>query len=374
MDLGLSAVNRRDMIAAAAALGAAGAWGGRSPGQTSNGAARPGPRNLITDVQGLRVGQSQELTVRTGVTVILPDEAAVVAADVRGGGPATRETDATDAQNLVRAFDAIVLSGGSVYGLAAADGVVAWLGDHGRGFALNPAPGTPRSPVVPAAALYDLANRGAKGWGLDPPYKALGIKAIETASETFELGTAGAGYGAMAGALKGGIGSASIVTADGLTVGALVAVNCAGSVTAPGTRQFWAAPFEIGAEFGGLGSAALRGAPDDWGRPRASPKPRENTTLAVVATDAKLSGDEAKRVAIMAQDGMARAIRPSHSPFDGDIVFAMATGRRDLSEPRAFTTARIGALAADTLARAIARAVYEATPWPGSAVPTWKTS
>jgi L-aminopeptidase/D-esterase-like protein len=352
MDLGISAVNRRDMIAAAAALGAAGVWGGRSPGQTSIGAARPGPRNLITDVQGLRVGQSQELTARTGVTVILPDEAAVVAADVRGGGPATRETDATDAQNLVRAFDAIVLSGG----------------------ALNPAPGTPRSPVVPAAALYDLANRGAKGWGLDPPYKALGIKAIETASETFELGTAGAGYGAMAGALKGGIGSASIVTADGLTVGALVAVNCAGSVTAPGTRQFWAAPFEIGAEFGGLGSAALRGAPDDWGRPRASPKPRENTTLAVVATDAKLSGDEAKRVAIMAQDGMARAIRPSHSPFDGDIVFAMATGRRDLSEPRAFTTARIGALAADTLARAIARAVYEATPWPGSAVPTWKTS
>jgi L-aminopeptidase/D-esterase-like protein len=338
----------------------------------AQGAARPGPRNLITDVAGLKVGQAQDIAVRTGTTVILPDEAAVVAADVRGGGPATRETDATELQNLVHAFDAIVLSGGSVYGLAAPDGVVAWLGAHGRGYGLSPKPGTPKSPVVPAAALYDLANDGNKGWGLRPPYWDLGLQAVQAVSDRFELGTAGAGYGAMAGSLKGGLGSASIVTADGFTVGALVAVNAAGSVVAPGTRQFWAAPFEIGAEFGGLGASQLHAGPDDWGRPKPHINARENTTLAVVATDAKLTSDEAKRVAIMAQDGMARAIRPSHSPFDGDIVFAMPTGKVDVPEPRAATTARLGALAADTLARAIARAVYEATPWPGSDVPTWK--
>jgi L-aminopeptidase/D-esterase-like protein len=364
-------MNRRDVIAALG-LGAGALALSREALAQAQAGAHPGPRNLITDVAGLRVGQAQDPAARTGTTVILPDEAVVVAADVRGGGPATRETDATDLQNLVHAFDAVVLSGGSVYGLGAADGVVAWLGAHNRGFTMAPAPGVPKSPVVPSAALYDLANGGAKGWGMEPPYKALGVRALEAASDHFDLGTAGAGYGAMAGGLKGGIGSASMVTADGITVGALVAVNSAGSVVAPGIRQFWAAPFEIGAEFGGLGSANLKGPPDDWGRARPNPKPRENTTLAVVATDAKLTPDEAKRVAIMAQDGMARAIRPSHSPFDGDIVFAMATGKRDVGEPRAFTTARIGALAADTLARAIARAVYEATPWPGTSVATWR--
>jgi L-aminopeptidase/D-esterase-like protein len=362
-------VNRRDVLAGAAAgAGMLAAGGAFAQGEAS---ARPGPRNLITDVAGLKVGQAVDPSRRTGTTVILPDVAAVVAADVRGGGPATRETDATELQNLVHAFDAIVLSGGSVYGLAAADGVVAWLGAHDRGYGLVQRPGVPKSPVVPSAALYDLANGGDKAWGLNPPYRDLGLEAVQALSDRFDLGTAGAGYGAMAGPLKGGLGSASIVTADGFTVGALVAVNSAGSVVAPGTRQFWAAPFEIGKEFGGLGTAELKGAPDDWGRPRP-PRPRENTTLAVVATDAKLTPDEAKRVAIMAQDGMARAIRPSHSPFDGDLVFAMATGKVDLPASRDFVTARLGALAADTLARAIARAVYEATPWPGSDVATWR--
>ncbi len=364
-------MNRRDVLAAAMAVGAlAGPGAAQSRGEAA--AARPGPRNLITDVAGIRVGQAQDPDRRTGTTVILPDQAAVMASDVRGGGPATRETDAMELQNLVHAFDAVVLSGGSVYGLAAADGVVAWLGAHDRGYGLVVRPGVPRSPVVPAAALYDLADGGQKAWGLDPPYRALGLAAVQAVSDRFELGTAGAGYGAMAGPLKGGLGSASIVTSDGFTVGALVAVNSAGSVVAPGTRQFWAAPFEIGAEFGGLGTASLRGLPDDWGHARAAPRPRENTTLAVVATDARLTPDEAKRVAIMAQDGMARAIRPSHSPFDGDLVFAMATGKVDVTEPRAFTTARLGALAADTLARAIARAVYEASAWPGSDVATWR--
>jgi L-aminopeptidase/D-esterase-like protein len=176
----------------------------------------------------------------------------------------------------------------------------------------------------------------------------------------------------MAGALKSGVGSASVITRDGYAVGAVVAVNSFGSVVAPGGRAFWAAPYEIGGEFGGLGSAGLKAVPEAWANARARPEPRKNTTLAVVATDARLTPPEAKRVAIMAQDGLALAIHPSHSPFDGDIVFAMATGRIDLAEPRAFSTAKIGALASETVARAIARAVYEATPWPGSAVPTWK--
>lgn len=343
------------------------------PGRALAAEARPGPRNLITDVAGIRVGQVEDLAVRTGVTVVLPDEAAVVASDIRGGGPATRETDATALENLVHAFDAIVLSGGSVYGLAAADGVVGWLGARGRGFSLVPRKGVPVSPVIPAAALYDLANGGRKDWGVDPPYRALGMKAVESAGLHFALGTAGAGCGAMAGGLKGGVGSASIVSSDGITVGALVAVNSAGSVTAPGGKTFWAAPYEIDGEFGGLGPAGLKATPEDWSRGRPAPEARKNTTLAVVATDAKLTPNEAKRVAMMAQDALALAIRPTHTPFDGDVVFAMATGKIEIAEPRPFATARIGVLATDTLARAIARAVYEATPWPGTTVPTWKT-
>lgn len=334
--------------------------------------ARPGHRNLITDVPGLAVGQAQDADVRTGVTVVLPDERAVCACDVRGGGPGTRETDALSPENLVDAVDAVVLSGGSVYGLAAADGVTAWLGANGRGFGLIDMPGVPRSPVVPAAILFDLANGGDKTWGLEPPYRRLGIAAAEAAARDFELGTAGAGYGAMAGQLKGGIGSVSIVTEDGLTVGAIVAVNSFGSVVAGDDRTFWAAPFEIGDEFGGLGSAGLAAAPDDWGLAKAAPAARANTTIAVIATDAALTPAQAKRVAVMAQGGLARAIRPIHSPFDGDVVFALSTARQPLAEPAPLAIARLGALAADCLARAVARAVHEATSWPGAEVRCWR--
>ena len=337
----------------------------------SGSGARPGPRNLITDVAGLTVGQAHDMAVRTGVTVLLPDERAVCAADVRGGGPGTRETDALASDTLVDAVDAVVLSGGSSYGLAAADGVTAWLGAQGRGFSMRPAPGVPNSPVVPAAILFDLANGGDKTWGLEPPYRRLGIAAAEAAAPDFQLGTAGAGCGAMAGKLKGGVGSASIV-ADGMTVGALVAVNSFGSVVGGDGRTFWAAPFEIDGEFGGLGPAGLASGPDDWGLAKAAPTVRGNTTIAVVATDVALTPAQAKRVAVMAQDGLARAIRPVHTPFDGDIVFALSTGRLPLAEPAAFTLARIGALAADCLARAIARGVHEAAPWPGAEVPIWR--
>ncbi|WP_397419389.1 P1 family peptidase [Phenylobacterium sp.] len=331
--------------------------------------ARPGPRNAITDVPGLKIGQAEDEAARSGVTVILPDNRAVCAVDVRGGAPGTRETDALAPENLVDAVDAVVLSGGSVYGLAAADGVVAWLGARGRGYGL--VDGIPRSPVVPAAILFDVANGGEKAWGESPPYRALGRSAIEAAGLDVRLGTAGAGYGAMAGSLKGGDGSASAVTSDGFWVGAHVAVNSWGSVIAPGGRTFWAAPYEIEGEFGGLGAAGLAGPPEVWGLAKRAVETR-NTTIACVATDAVLNPAQAKRLAVMAQDGLARAIRPIHAPFDGDVVFALSTGARPLVEPDNFTLARLGALAADVLARAVARAVFAATPWPGTEVPCWR--
>jgi len=331
-----------------------------------------GLRNLITDVPGLSVGGAVDARARTGVTVILPDERAVCAVDVRGGAPGTRETDALGADNLVDAVDAVVLSGGSVYGLAAADGVAVWLGSLGRGYDLARGPGIPLAPVVPAAILYDLANGGDKDWGLMPPYRDLGIAAAQAAGRTFDLGTAGAGAGAMAGSLKGGLGSASAVTPDGFTVGALVAVNSFGSVVAPGGAAFWAQAFEIEGELGGLTPSPFRAAPDDWGLSKRDPKLGANTTIACVAVDAILDPAQARRLAVMAQDGLARAIRPVHTPFDGDVVFALATGHRPLPEPAAFSLTRLGALAADCLARAIARGVYEARPWPGTNILSWR--
>ncbi|MBI1186283.1 MAG: hypothetical protein GC206_02980, partial [Alphaproteobacteria bacterium] len=200
--------------------------------------ATPGPRNDLTDVAGLRVGCAADARVRTGVTVVLPDQPAVCAVSVQGGGPGTRESDVLRAGNLVQSVDAITLSGGSVYGLAAADGVAAALGAAGRGFQLRDAPGVPRSPIVPGAILYDLANGGDKAWGDAPPYRALGQAALGAAAHGVPLGNAGAGFGAAAGALKGGQGSVSICTADGVTVAALVCVNAFGSVTMPGGKAF----------------------------------------------------------------------------------------------------------------------------------------
>ncbi|AQS89327.1 peptidase T4 [Neoasaia chiangmaiensis] len=340
--------------------------------QAQQQAGGPGQRNAITDVAGLTVGQAQDEQVRSGVTVILPDQRATAAVDVRGGGPGTRETDALAPWNLVRSVDAIVLSGGSVYGLAAADGVAAWLGAQGRGFALGHKSGVPVSPIVPTAILYDLDDGGNKNWGFNPPYRDLGLRAVRDTHSDVALGTVGAGYGATAGSLKGGIGTASYVTHDGITVGAIVACNSVGSVVMPETRRFWAAPFEIGREFGGLGLLPGHAAAEDWGDAKINPSPRANTTIACIATDADLDSDECKRVAIMAQDGLARAIRPAHSPFDGDTIFTLATARRPLpSGARALLTARIGALAGDVLARAIARAVYEARLPPGMGGRSW---
>lgn len=334
--------------------------------------ARPGPLNLITDVPGLSVGQAVDPDARTGVTVILPHRQAVCAVDVRGGGPGTRETDALGADTLVETADAVVLSGGSVYGLAAADGVAAWLGLRGRGFGMVNRPGVPVSPIVPAAILYDLANGGDKSWGLEPPYRRLGLQAVQACSETFELGAAGAGAGAMAGRLKGGMGSASIITDDGPAVGAVVAVNSFGSVVVPGSRAFWAAPFEVDGEYGGVPPSLARVAADDWGLAKGEAQAGVNTTIACIATDAILTPAQARRVAIMAQDGLARAIRPVHAPFDGDVVFVLSTGLRPLPDLADLAIARIGSLAADTLARAVARGVYEARAWAGDDTLCWR--
>jgi D-aminopeptidase len=362
--------HRRLVLAALAAFGATA--GAKAAGPPP--APVTGPRNLITDVEGLKVGQAEDAGARTGVTVILPDQAAVCAVDVRGGGPATRETDVLRPENLVQTVDAIVLSGGSVYGLASGDAVAAALGAKGRGFAMAPMPGVPPSPIVPTACLYDLANGGDKTWGEATPYRVLASKALASAAEDFRLGTAGAGAGAGSGGIKGGTGSASAVTADGFTVGALVAVNSMGSATAPGSKRFWAAPYEIGKEFGGLGPVDIHALPDDWMAALMKARARENTTIACVATDAVLTRVECQRIAIMAQDGLPRALRPVHSPFDGDLVFALSTGRKPISGPmpREFVVARLGALAADTLARSIARGVYEATAWPGDRIKAWR--
>jgi L-aminopeptidase/D-esterase-like protein len=319
--------------------------------------------NLITDVPGLEVGNAHDVAALTGTTVIVPDKAAVCGVDVRGGGPGTRETDALAPENLVDAIDAIILSGGSVYGLAAADGVAAIMGSQGKGFGLMDLPGVPKSPVIPAAILYDLANGGDKKWGEMPPYRALGIEALDKAATQFELGAIGAGYGARAGALRGGLGSASQRTQDGINVGALVAVNCFGSVIMPGSDAFWAWPLERADEAGGKRpDSNLNVAGDDWGLAKANPASvgRTNTTIAVVATDVALTPAQAKRVAQMASAGLARAIRPIFAPFDGDVVFALSTARQPLPEPTAYNLARIGALAADCLARAVMRGVHAA--------------
>lgn len=321
---------------------------------------RPGTRNLITDVAGLRIGNAEDERARTGVTVLLCDEPATASVDVRGGAPGTRDVEALDPVSLVDTVDAIALSGGSAFGLDAPSGVQSLLRERGRGFQI--APGAPRVPIVPGAILFDLANGGDKDWGEMPPYRALGRRAAEHASLAFKLGNAGAGLGATAGAYKGGLGSASCVTEDGITIGAIVAVNALGSPFIPGTDIFWAFPFEQDGEFGAraptgpLPQRDLDLPPDMKGAARAG----GNTTIAIVATDAVFSPVELKRIAIMAADGFARALRPVHTPFDGDLVFALATGRKTLSSARPRESMRVGMMAADCLARAIARGVYEA--------------
>ena len=321
-----------------------------------------GPKNCLTDVPGLAVGHAEEEAARTGVTVVLPDAPVICAADVRGGGPGTRETDALSQIGLVDRVDALVLSGGSVYGLAAADGVTARLGARGQGFSLIDTPGVPPSPIVPAAILYDLANGGDKSWGEDPPYRALGGRALDAVSaDASALGPVGAGIGAIAGAHRGGIGCASWQMPDGATVAALAAVNSFGSAYHPGTDRFWAAPFEVDGEFGGRGAGegTAHGLPPDTKLgTKLAAAARTNTTLVVVATDAALTKPQAGRLAVMAQDGLSRAIRPAHGPTDGDVVFTLSIGE---GEPASLgELLALGTVAGDVVTRAVARGVFAA--------------
>lgn len=323
-----------------------------------------GAKNLITDIQGLQIGHAVDAGARTGVSVIVPDTPAVIAASISGGGPGTRETDALKPETLVARADAIVLSGGSVYGLDAASGVTSAMGAQGRGFAT----GAPKpSPIIPAAILFDVANGGDKDWGDTPPYNALGRTAYENLSRDFALGNIGAGFGAGAGGLKGGLGSASSVLDGKVKIGALIAVNPLGSVVDEAGR-FWAQSLAL--EVDGapeFGLAKLDGQmADSSAHPMQGSKiaaALTNTSIGVVATAADLSVAEATRLAIMAQDGLARAIRPVHTPFDGDAIFVLATGAEKLAEAddmRPLALAELGALAADCVSRAVARGVFEA--------------
>ncbi len=323
---------------------------------------QPGPLNLITDVPGLRVGNASDDAIKTGTTVLMGDAPFTAGVHVMGGAPGTRETDLLAPDKTVEQVDALVLSGGSAFGLDAASGVADALRLAGRGFAV----GDQRVPIVPGAILFDLLNGGEKDWA-ENPYKRLGAEAFHNASTTFDLGTVGAGTGATTAKLKGGLGSASLVLPSGATVGAMVAVNALGSATVGETSHFWAAPFEMSDEFGGLGPAPTF---PDTTQVSVKSAQHANTTIGIVATDAALTQAQCTRLAMAAHDGFARALIPSHTPMDGDLIFAASTGAHAMSNPIA-ETLTVGHAAALCMSRAIARAVYAATPAENDTLPCW---
>ena len=316
-----------------------------------------GKNNSLTDVEGLLVGHFTDTKAACGVSVAICPEGATAGVDVRGSAPGTRETDLLAPLNLVEKVQAIVLTGGSVYGLSAADGVVRWLSKKGWGFPLDAGN---VAPIVPAAALFDLG----RGKDYIPAIDAAwGTKACKNAGpDAFPLGCVGVGTGALSGGIKGGLGTASEVLASGLTVAAMVAVNSLGSVIDPATGQPWEIRMEQGTEFGKQGKrSVLLPVP-----PKA--EAGRNTTIGIVATDAVLTKAQAQKIAQMAHDGMARAIRPAHTMFDGDTIFCMATNKKELPDtpgffaaPKAMALIEVGRAAADCMTRAIIRAVLEAT-------------
>ena len=317
----------------------------------------PGPKNLITDIAGLRVGNVHDAPLKSGVTVLLADAPVTAAVDVRGGGTGTRETDTLALSGSVQQIHGLALSGGSAFGLNAAGGVQAYLKERNIGFEIADA----RVPIVPQAILFDLLNGGDKEWGRRAPYEDMAYAACEAADADFELGAQGAGYGATTANGAGGLGSASMTLENNITIGALAAVNAAGSVMVGSSRHFWAAPLEIGDEFGGLGMPSPLPADSHEVRLKGGNKASsgQNTTLGVIATNAKLDKTQLNRLAIMAQTGLARAIWPVHTPLDGDVVFAISTGEIELEDPFMHLAA-LGGHGANTLARAVARGVYEA--------------
>lgn len=327
-----------------------------------------GRTNLITDIAGLKVGNAEDGRLKSGVTVVTADKPFVAGVSIMGGAPGSRETPLLDPDKLVTDIDAIVLSGGSAFGLEAAGGVMEGLRQAGRGFAVGPH----HVPIVPAAILFDLNNGGDKSWS-DNPYPALGLDAFNNAGTTFDLGHFGAGKGALAGDIKGGLGSASMVFEDGTTVGALVAVNALGSPLVPGQGRFWGGIDEIGDEFGGLGTATAHDPRHFPDLPKMSLGGQDsqlggNTTIAVVATNTRLDKAGCQRLAIAAHDGMSRALRPAHTLFDGDCIFALSTG--ETPTPDALHQMRIGHAAALCLSRAICRGVWAADAEDGDLLPS----
>jgi L-aminopeptidase/D-esterase-like protein len=326
-------------------------------------------KNLLTDIAGVRVGHADDSDLASGVTAIIFDQPAVAAIDIRGGGPGTREGALLGLANTVECVDAFTLSGGSAFGLDAGGGVQAWLAEQGRGLNVRGA----IIPIVPGAIVFDLLNGGNKAWGRFSPYRDLGYAAASHAGTDFALGSVGAGQGATTANFKGGLGSASATTQGGVKVAAIAAVNAVGSVTVGDGPWFWAAPFEIGTEYGGRGFPAsfTQDALKLRAKGGAAVNASENTTIAVLVTDAALTKPQAKRLAMIAQTGFARAIYPVHAPTDGDVVFAAATGEKPV-DPLAGLT-ELGMIAANVMARAITRGVYEAAALPfAGALPAWK--
>ncbi|NOU04878.1 MAG: P1 family peptidase [Hyphomicrobiaceae bacterium] len=327
--------------------------------------------NTIADIAGLRVGQAHDKRLASGVTVVVFDAPNVASGVVRGGAPGTRDVAVLEPEMSVESIDAVVLSGGSAFGLDAAGGVMAVLRDQGRGIKIH----TANFPIVVQAITFDLLNGGDKAWGQKPPYWDLGLQAALAAQTgPLELGSVGGGYGATTATFKGGVGSASAVTASGFKVAALVIVNAVGSATIGAGPHFWAAGVERCAEFGGLGQPQYVAEADLALRIKGGSPPPPSTTIALVVTDARLTKPQAKRLAIMADDGLARAIRPAHAPMDGDTVVAVSMLQKPLTAGReAFELTELGMAAGDCLARSIARGVYEATALTfAGALPAWR--
>ncbi|MDL2406658.1 P1 family peptidase [Rhizobium calliandrae] len=319
--------------------------------------------NLLTDIEGVAVGHCTDLALASGVTAIIFDEPAVTSCSVLGGAPGGRDTALLDPAMTFGVVDGLVLSGGSAFGLDAAGGVQAGLRDIGRGLQV----GSARVPLVPQAILFDLINGGNKDWGLHSPYRDMGYAAFRAAGKgVFLLGTVGAGTGATTATVKGGLGSASAVSSQGHRIAAIVAVNALGSATIGEGPHFWAAAFEIGREFGGLGMPTTIDS-----RLRLKGANVTATTIGAIVTDAALTKAEAHRLSICGHDGLARALLPTHLPLDGDTVFAASTGKHKRDDLQSFM--ELCHLATIVMARAIARGVYEATVLPiEGAQPAWR--
>lgn len=313
--------------------------------------------NLLTDIEGLSVGHATDLHLGSGVTAIVFDEPAVASGTVLGGAPGGRDTALLDPAMTVEKVDALVLSGGSAFGLDAAGGVQAGLREIGRGLQV----GSIRVPIVPQAILMDLLNGGKKDWDRHSPYRDMGYDAFKAAAKgAFALGSVGAGTGATTATFKGGLGSASAVSSAGHRIAALVAVNALGSATIGNGRHFWAAPFEQNAEFGGLGWPTSVTSADIAMRLKGSTITA--TTIGAIVTDAQLTKAEAHRLSLAAHDGLARALLPAHLPLDGDTVFSASTAAQPRGDMQSFM--ELCHLAMIVMARAIARGVYEATALP----------